>query len=215
MSVDNNKYRRKVTLKVQSNYIRQIRNLLAHEGMIRAKDLAELNIPRIYLSRLLEKGELERVARGLYILTDHDPTESHTIAQVARKIPNGIVCLLSALQFHGLTTQLPHQVWVAIDYKARKPHIPELPIRIFRYSKSALTEGYKIHKIENVEVRIYEPAKTVADCFKYRNKIGLDVALEALTDCRNQNKCTNDELWKYAKICRVTNIMRLYMEAIG
>ena len=202
-------------MKEQSNYTRQIRNLLVKSGMIRARDLKELNIPRMYLSRLLIQGDIERIARGLYVLADHEPTENHTIAQVARKVPEGVVCLLSALQFHGLTTQLPHQVWIAIDYKARKPHIPELPIRIFRYSKSALTEGYKIHKIENVEVRIYEQAKTVADCFKYRNKIGLDVALEALADCRRQNKCTNDELWKYAKICRVSNIMRPYMEAIG
>jgi predicted transcriptional regulator of viral defense system len=124
-----------------------------------------------------------------------------------------VVCLLSALQFHDLTTQAPFQVWLAIDRKAWLPKEPRLPIRIVRFSGPALEKGIEEHIIEGVSVKVYNPAKTVADCFKYRNKIGLDVALEALRDCRRERKCTNYDLWEYAKICRVANVMKPYLEA--
>jgi len=190
-------------------------NYLKKNNIIRAKELDALKIPRVYLSRLCKKGILERTDRGIYVLKNYDVTENHTIAQVAKKIPNGIICLLTSLRFHELTTQNPHQVWIAIDRKKWKPINTDFPVHIVRYSKDALTEGIQNHIIEGVDVKIYNPAKTVADCFKYRNKIGLEVALEALNDCRRENKCTNDELWYYAKICRVSNVMRPYMEAIG
>jgi len=129
-------------------------------------------------------------------------------------MPSGIICLLSALRFHGLTTQSPYEIWMAIGHKARSPKKPGIPIRITRYSGKSLTSGVEQHKIEGVSIRVYNPAKTVADCFKFRNKIGLDVALEALRDCYRSRKCTMDELWKYAKICRVANIMKPYLESL-
>jgi predicted transcriptional regulator of viral defense system len=141
-------------------------------------------------------------------------TEFHSLEEACKRVPHGIVCLLSALRFHGLTTQAPFEVWLAIDRKARLPRLGALPLRIVRFSGRALKEGVEEHRIEGVPVKTYNPAKTVADCFKYRNKIGLDVALEALRDCRRQRKCTNDELWRYAKVCRVANVMRPYMEAL-
>lgn len=192
----------------------QVLELVRRAGILRVRDLTARGIHPEYLRRLHKKGLLVRTGRGLYMLADADPTENRTLAEVCKRVPGGVVCLLSALQFHGLTTQIPHEVWLAIDRKAWRPNEPRLPMRIIRYSGPALETGIEEHRIENVPVKIYNPAKTVADCFKYRNKIGLDVALEALRDCRRQRKCTNDELWHYAKICRVANVMKPYLEAV-
>jgi len=158
---------------------------------------------------------VERVGRGLYRLARAETSEHITLAEAAKLVPNGVVCLLSALSFHGLTTQIPHEVWMAIDVKARRPKVAGVPLRIVRFSGKALTAGVEIHRIDGVPVKITCPAKTVADCFKYRNKIGLDVALEALRECRRQRKCSLEDLWHYAKICRVANVMKPYLEAIG
>ena len=125
------------------------------------------------------------------------------------------MCLLSALRFHGLTTQAPSEVWIALDPKAWKPKADGLPLRVVRMSGKALVEGVKEHQIEGVMVRVYNPAKTVADCFKYRNKIGLDVALEALRDYQHKLRAGRDDLWRYAKICRVARVMRPYLEALA
>jgi predicted transcriptional regulator of viral defense system len=182
-------------------------------GILRPRDLDVYGIPRKYVNLLFHRGLLNRVARGLYVLTDAEPTENRTIAEVCKRVPSGVICLLSALRFHNLTTQMPFQVWLAVDRKARLPKEGQLPIRIVRFSGAALESGIEEHRVEGVRVRLYSPAKTVADCFKYRNKIGLDVAIEALRDCRNQRKCSNDELWRYAKVCRVSNVMRPYLEA--
>jgi predicted transcriptional regulator of viral defense system len=130
-------------------------------------------------------------------------------------VPSGVVCLLSALRLHGLTTQAPFEVWMALDTKAWLPKVDHPPLRFVRFSGAALREGVQRKKIEGVEVRFYSPAKTVADCFKYRNKIGLDVALEALRECRRQKRATADELWHFARVCRVANVMRPYMEAVA
>lgn len=185
-------------------------------GAIRAKDLDELGgIPRTYLQRLTEQGVLERVARGTYRLADYPATEHATLVEAARRVPHGILCLLSALRFHDIGTQLPDQVWMAVDRKAWKPRVQEIPLRIVRFSGRALTEGVETHRVEGVRLAVYSPAKTVADCFKYRHKIGLDVALEALMDCRRHRKCTADDLWRYAGIDRVQRVMRPYLEAIG
>ena len=135
-------------------------------------------------------------------------------AEVCKRVPNGVVCLMSALQFHGLTTQSPHEIWLAIDHKARHPKEPMLPMRIVRFSGQALTNGIEKHTVEGVKVKVFSPAKTVADCFKYRNKIGLDVAIESLRDCMRSRRCTMDELWEYAKICRVANVMKPYLESL-
>jgi predicted transcriptional regulator of viral defense system len=197
-----------------SGFAKKVLEIARKNNILRPRDLDPYGIPRKYLSILHQKGLLSRVGHGLYVLEDADLTEKHTIAEVCKRVPRGVVCLLSALQFHDLTTQAPFQVWLAIDRKAWLPKEPRLPIRIVRFSGPALEKGIEKHVIEGVPVKIYNPAKTVADCFKYRNKIGLDVALEALRDCRRERKCTNYDLWEYAKICRVANVMKPYLEAI-
>ncbi|MBC8391861.1 MAG: type IV toxin-antitoxin system AbiEi family antitoxin domain-containing protein [Deltaproteobacteria bacterium] len=183
-------------------------------GILRVKDLREQGINPEYLRRLCNRGELTRIARGLYMSADADISANIGLAQAAKWIPHGVVCLVSALQFHNVGTQSPHEIWIAIDRDIRRPRIDYPPLRIMRFSGQAFTEGVEQHKIEGVVVKVFSIAKTVADCFKYRNKIGLDVAIEALRDCRQNKKCTNDELWQYANICRVAKIIKPYMEAI-
>jgi predicted transcriptional regulator of viral defense system len=193
--------------------IDQVIEIVRKIGILRPRDLDTHGIPREYLIRLSRQGRLEKLGRGLYQMPQADITENHSLAEACKKVPNGIICLLSALRFHGLTTQLPFEVWLAIDRKARIPKMEGLKLRVSRFSKEARGVGVEDHVIEGVKVRVFSPAKTVVDCFKYRNKIGLDVALEALRDCRRQRKCTNNELWHYAKILRVSNVMRPYLEA--
>ena len=189
-------------------------DLVRTQGVITPKDLRAHGIPREYLSRLHNKGVLERSSRGVYYLPEAEITEHHSLAEAAKAVPRGVICLLSALQFHGLTTQAPYEVWIAIDYKAYRPQGDGLPLRVVRFSGQALTAGVEEHLIEGIPVKIYSPAKTIVDCFKYRNKIGLDVALEALRDYWRSGRASADDLWTYAKICRVANVMRPYMEAI-
>jgi predicted transcriptional regulator of viral defense system len=194
----------------------QILELAKKEGVLRPRDLDVYNLPREVLRRMERKGVLRRVDRGLYIVTDTEGiTEHHSLAEVSKKVPHGVVCLLSALAFHGLTTQAPFEVWMAISRKARRPRSNGIPVRFVRFSGFALEEGVEEHTIEGVQVRIYKPAKTVVDCFKYRNKIGIDVAIEALRDCCREHLCANDDLWHYAKICRMTNVMQPYLESIA
>jgi len=183
-------------------------------GILRPRDLVTQGVPPIYLSRLVAQGLLKRVGRGLYTLPDASVTEHHTLAEAAKRVPQAVVCLLSALCFHELTTQLPFQVWLAIENKAWRPQVTDLPLRFVRFSGQAFTTGIEVHQIEGVTVRVYTPAKTVADCFKYRHKIGLDVALEALRDGLRQRKFTVDSLWHAAQICRVANVIKPYMEAM-
>lgn len=182
---------------------------------ITGHDVEEAGYSRWNLYDLHKKGLLERVARGVYVSADRNPTEYHTIAIASKRFPSSVVCLLSSLQLHGLTTQIPHQIWLAIEQKQHRPKEPSLPIRVVYFSGKAFTAGIEEHKIEGVSVKVYTPAKTVADCFKYRNKIGLDVAIEALKDAVRQRKCTNDDLYHYAKIQRIWNVMRPYLEAIS
>ncbi|HEX6122912.1 MAG TPA: type IV toxin-antitoxin system AbiEi family antitoxin domain-containing protein [Ktedonobacterales bacterium] len=188
---------------------------LAREmGVLRARDLARHGIAREYLTRLTQAGLLERTGRGLYVLPDAELTEHHSLAEAAKRVPAGIVCLLSALRFHDLTTQAPFEVWLALPSAARRPRPGAPPLRVVRFSGPALTEGIEEHMIEGVRVRVYNPAKTVADCFKYRNKIGLDVALEALRETWRARRATMDELWHYAEVCRVATVMRPYLESL-
>ena len=191
-----------------------ILRIVDRKGVLRPRDLDPFGIPRVYLQRLCEQGLLRRVGRGLYLSANAELTEHHTLAEACRRVRHGVVCLLSALRFHELTTQAPFEIWMAIDGKAWRPRADWPVMRFVRFSGAALTEGIEEHRIEGVTVKVYTPAKTVADCFKYRNKIGLDVALEALRDCRQQRKCSNDDLWRYAKICRVANVMKPYLEAV-
>lgn len=187
--------------------------LAQHKGMLRPSDLAELGIPRVYLTRLIARGKLVRSGRGLYRLADASISENESLAIVAARAPQAVFCLLTALQFHGLTTQLPRQVWIALPQGSHTPKMDYPPVKLIQYSGDAFTQGIETHHIDQVEIRVYSAAKTVADCFKHRNKIGLDVALEALKDARSQKKASADDLWRYAKICRVANVMRPYLEA--
>jgi len=166
-----------------------------------------------YLNALHNKGVLERPSRGLYTLPNSEPSEFRSIVEACKLSPNATVCLLSALRIHDLTTQSPYEVWLAIGEKDRKPQTVYPPIRVFRFSGASRDFGIEKRKIEGVAISVYSAAKTVADCFKYRNKIGIDVAIEALRDCRRSRKATMDEIWDSAKVCRMKNVMRPYLEA--
>lgn len=192
----------------------QILTLIRKKGVLRPRDLDPLGIPREYLRRLYDSGKLRRAGRGLYILADAEGTEHQTLTEACKRVPHGVVCLLSALRYHDLTTQAPFEVWMAIEEKARHPKVDRPAIRFVRFSGPAFTEGVADRRIGGASIKVYSPAKTVADCFKYRNKIGLDVALEALRDCYQSRKCTVNELLKYGEICRVANVMKPYLEAI-
>ncbi|MBV9947787.1 MAG: hypothetical protein JOZ69_13110 [Myxococcales bacterium] len=187
---------------------------LERRGALRPRDVAGV-VSRVALARLVEGGKLERVGRGLYVPADAKVTEHHTLLEAAQRVPHGVVCLLSALRFHGLTTQSPHEVWRAIDVKGRKPKVDWPPLRIVRFSGAALTFGVAEHKLEGVDVRVTSREKTVADCFKYRNKVGLDVALEALRDFLGGRRPSVNALMKAAAASRVTNVMRPYLEALA
>ena len=187
---------------------------LAQQGLLRVCDLTSRGLHPEYLRRLYQKGLVRREGRGLYIAADAEISVHYGLAQVAKRVSHGVICLLSALSFHEIGTQLPHQVWMAIDRRAAKPKMQFPPLRVMRFSGVALTEGIETYQIEVVPVQIFNPAKTVADCFKYRNKIGLDIALEALKECIRNRRTTMDDLWHFAQVCRMTNVMRPYMEAI-
>jgi predicted transcriptional regulator of viral defense system len=182
-------------------------------GLARPRDLTRLGLRREYVQRLTERGALVRVARGLYAVPDAEISAHRSLVEVARVVPAATVCLLSALRFHGLTTQAPPEVWVALDVHAWRPRRTPFPVRTVYFSGAALTAGAEVHKIDGVPVRIYSAAKTVTDCFKYRNKIGTEVAVEALKDYLKKYRRGVDALWRFAKICRVSNVMRPYLEA--
>ncbi len=189
---------------------------LAHKhGWLRASDLAHAGIPRVVLTRMTASGHLVRAARGLYRLPNASSSEHEGLATVARKVPQAVICLLSALQFHGLTTQLPWQVWIAMPRGSHVPRLDHPPIKMVQFTGEAYRHGIEIHERDDVRLQVYGVAKTVADCFKHRNKIGMDVALEALKDARAQGRASFDDLWRCAKVCRVANVMRPYMEAVA
>jgi len=196
------------------NMIDQLMATAQWKGLLRARDLAEKNIPREYLRRASDQGLLERIGRGLYRVSGTMATDNQSLAEVCRKVPTGAVCLLSALRFHDLTTQNPFEVWLAVAPKARSPRMDTVTLRVVRFSGDSLTQGVERHRVAGVEICVYSAAKTVADCFKFRNKIGIDVAVEALRDCLRQRKAKVDDLVRYARICRVERVMSPYMEAM-
>jgi len=181
--------------------------------VIRATDLEEIGASRTLLPYLAEKGALRRITRGAYAPSDYVP-EHETFLEIAAAVPRGVVCLLSALQFHEITTQMPLEGWVAIERGRYMPATHGTPIRIVKFSGPAFMEGIEEHDIGGITVRIYSPAKTIVDCFKFRNRIGLDVAREALLDALEQKKTSRDEIWRYAKCCRMSNVMRPYLEMV-
>ena len=189
--------------------------LARRKSLLRPSDLAALGIPRVYLTRLTAGGQLAKAGRGLYRLAETPLSESESLAIVAARVPQAVFCLLTALQFHELTTQLPRQVWIAMPRGSHAPRFDYPPIKMAQFTGEAYTAGIEEVERDGVKFRVYGVAKTVADCFKHRNKIGLDVALEALKDARARNRASVDDIWRFAKVCRVVNVMRPYLESIG
>jgi len=195
-------------------HTQRVLDLARQKGMLRPGDLQAVGAARVLLTRMTTSGQLEKVGRGLYRIPGANASEHETLATVATRAPQAVFCLLTALQFHGLTTQLPRQVWIAMPRGSHVPRLDYPPLKMVQFTGEAYTEGVDVFERDQVPLRVYGVAKTVADCFKHRNKIGLDVAVEALRDARSQKKASADELWHFAKICRVANVMRPYLEAI-
>jgi predicted transcriptional regulator of viral defense system len=181
--------------------------------VVRARDLKERDLPPRYLSRLADRGELEREGRGLYRHTDAPLTEHHSLALVAARYSGVVVCLLSALQFHELTTQMPREVWIAREKGDWTPEASPTDLEVVHMSGASFTEGIQTHDVEGISANVFSPAKTVADCFKFRGKVGLSVAIEALRDYVRTSAGPIDDLYHFAKICRVETVMRPYIEA--
>lgn len=187
---------------------------LQTKSIFRLNEAKALGVHPEQIRRLVRQGHLSRLGRGLYAPASAEPGEHHTLAEVAKRVPKGIVCLLTALRFHAFGTQRPREVWVAVDRRAAIPKLDVVPVRIVRVTGAALTAGVEEHEIEGVAVRVTNPARTVVDCFKFRNKIGVDVAVEALRDYRRLRKGTVDELWRLADLLRMTKVMQPYWDAI-
>lgn len=183
-------------------------------GILRMREALDSGINRSVLYSMLERGVIERLHRGLYRLTDLPSLGNPDLVAVSRKAPNAVICLISALAFHEITTHIPHEVQIAIRRHTRQPRISYPPTRLFYFSEKAITADVETHLIDGTEVRIFSAAKTVADCFKYRNKIGLDVAVEALRMFHESRRLIPSELMKFAAVCRVEKIIRPYLEAL-
>ena len=187
---------------------------LGAKTFFRPRDAAEFGVDSRALRRLVDDGYVERVARGLYRRAEAEPTEHYTLAAVCARVPGGIVCLLSALSVHGLGTQLPWQEWIAIPHKARTPRLPELPVRVVRFSGASLRYGIENTIFEGVPARITSPARTVVDCFRFRRLVGKDVALEALRDALRSRRASADEIWRAAEVCRARSLVGPVLEAL-
>jgi predicted transcriptional regulator of viral defense system len=205
---------KQIAKQVNPSTEKKVLDFVRKGGILRPQDLQKKGLPSDYLWRLHKQGKLEKVGRGMYTIQGAELSEYQTVVQASLRVPHGVICLLSALRFHDFTTQSTFEIWMAIDVKARAPKEEIIPLRIVRFSGKALTAGVETHTIDGAAVKVYNPAKTVADCFKYRNKIGLDVAIEALRDCWRKKLATSDELWHYAKVCRVARVMRPYLESV-
>ena len=188
----------------------------AKNKFFRASDAeAQTQVSRVYLQRLVESGKLVRTARGLYSLAGGDFTETRDVLEVVARVPRGVLCLLSALRFHELTTQNPSEIWLAIERGQRVPKVENVPVRVFRFSPKVYEAGIETHKIEGAQIKVYSAAKTVADCFRYQREVGFDVALEALRDVWAKRKATMDELYHFAAIRNIKNKMLPYLKTLG
>jgi predicted transcriptional regulator of viral defense system len=183
-------------------------------GVLRTTDAVRLGVHPRTLYAMRDAGALERVARGAYRLADLPPLGNPDLVTVALRVPEGVVCLISALAFHELTTEIPHVVYLALKRGAESPRLEHPPIRVFWFTGGAFTEGIETHDVDGINVRVYGAAKTVADCFKYRNKLGIATALEALKLFLRDRKGSPDELLSFARLCRVEKVMRPYIEAL-
>jgi len=189
--------------------------LTRRQGVVRARDFDAVGVPRVTLRRLTKEGVLINPARGYYQLAGAELSGTHSLAEAAQAAPSGVVALLSALQFHRLTTQTPHQVWMLLPSNAWVPRDPPVSLKIIRANAKVLSSGVERHLIDGVPVAMTSPAKTIADCFKHRSKVGLDVALEALREGLRRKRATADDIWRFAVIDRVGNVMRPYLEGVG
>jgi predicted transcriptional regulator of viral defense system len=185
----------------------------AHGGTLRTREALAAGIHPRTLYAMRDAGELERLARGVYRLADLPPLSNPDLATVAKRVPQGVLCLISALALHELTTQIPHVVHLALPRNTRTPKLDYPPLQVYRFSDAAFKTGIEVHPIEGVDVRVYNAEKTLADCFKYRNKIGLDVALESLRAYRGQRGARLQRVLEYARVCRVESVIRPYLEA--
>jgi predicted transcriptional regulator of viral defense system len=183
-------------------------------GVLKTSEILKAGIHPSTLYSLVKKGKLERISRGVYRLIDSPPLSNPDLILVAKRIPKGVICLLSALSFHDITTHIPHEIHIALSFGAEKPRLEYPPIRTFRFSNRAFTDGIQIHRIDRAKIRIYSPEKTLADCFKFRNTIGLDTAIEALKLYLDRRDMKIDDVMHFARICRVTKIIRPYLEAL-
>lgn len=186
-----------------------------HGGILRTSEVLEEGIYRRTLYYMEEEGIVTKLERGVYKLAHTDMLSNPDLTIVAKKIPKAKVCLISALDFHEMTTQIPHEVHIALPRTSRDPTIEHPPIKVYRFSGESLTKGIEKHEVDGVMVRVYNPAKTIADCFKFRNKIGLDVAMEALQQGIKQDKTSYSDIIKYAKVCRVKTVIKPYLEGIA
>jgi predicted transcriptional regulator of viral defense system len=184
-----------------------------HNGQLRMSDALKLGITRYTLYSLRDKGIIERVSRGVYRLVELPPISNPDLVTVSLRFPNAVICLVSALAFHNITTQVPHAVAVAVPRKSRAPCLDFPPIQVHKFSAETYDSGIEEYLIDEVSVKVYNPEKTLADCFKFRNKIGMDITLEALKLYRIRMTPDVDKLLKYARICRVEKVMRPYLEA--
>lgn len=183
-------------------------------GVLRASEALRAGIHPRTLYAMRDAGVIERLSRGLYRLVETPSLGNLDLVTVALKVPKGVICLVSALAFHNLTTQVPHEVYIALPRDSREPHLQYPPLQVFEFSGEAYSAGIETHELDGVPVRIYSPEKTLADCFKYRNKLGLDVAIEALKLYAERRNVEADEIMRFARICRVANVMRPYLEAV-
>lgn len=183
-------------------------------GLLRMSEAVKAGVHRRTLYAMLDEGQIERLSRGLYRLTDAPPLGEPDLVTVTAKIPQGVICLVSALAFHDLTTQIPHAVYVAVPRNSKPPRLDHPPLRVFRFDPRAYKEGVESHTIDGVTVRVFSAEKTLADCFKYRNKIGLDTAVEALRRYAESRKVDRAALLRAAEACRVDKVMRPYLEAV-
>lgn len=198
---------------MSGNKVKLLRDKLKKAGVMRAKEITSLGITRAYLTKLVNDGAIERVGHGLYSLPETEPIGHIDLIEAIKRVPHGVICLLSALEFHEIGTQSPYRIWMAIE-KRWHPKVKEIPLKIVYLSGKAFSSGIEVHNVEGTQVRVYNVAKTIADCFRFRNKIGLEVAIEALRDALNHRKAVVDDVWKYAKICRVKSVIRPYLEAV-
>ncbi len=197
-----------------SNKIEHVGAIVQERKLVRSKELKDMSLSRAHLWNLAKAGKIERVGHGLYRAKNSPISAHETLLEIAKRVPSGVLCLSSALRYHELTTENPFEVWLAIERGAWTPKIDFPPLRVIHFSKAAFEFGVETHSVDGGSLRVYSPAKTVADCFKFRSRIGMETAIEALRAAYKEKKFSMDELWRAAKVCRVVNVIRPYMESL-